>query len=62
MLDQTYSVNCPQCNAVVAVVCPRPDAIPQQVKEVTPLFNKASANTAVSCPKCDHHFSVGWYF
>ena len=52
----------PQCNAVVAVVCPRPDATPQQVKEVTPLLNKASATTAVACPICDHHFSLGWYF
>ena len=62
MSAQTYSVNCPQCNAVASVVCPRPGATPQQVKEVTPLLNKASATTAVACPKCDHHFSVGWYF
>jgi endogenous inhibitor of DNA gyrase (YacG/DUF329 family) len=62
MPAQTYSVNCPQCNTVVEVVCPRLDASPKQVKEVTPLLNKASATTSVACPECDHHFSVGWYF
>jgi hypothetical protein len=62
MGSQVYAVNCPQCNAVVELVCPRSDAKPAQVKEVTLMFNKASTTTSAACPQCDHHFSVGWYF
>jgi hypothetical protein len=62
METSVYPVNCPQCTAVVELVCPRADAKPSQVKEVTPLFNKAQTTSSAACPKCDHHFSVGWYF